>query len=659
LEPSLPRASGVRYAGWATIGLLAALGPICYAAALLAASTLDRCAPAEAVCFDPAVTSHYAPVRLLAAAMTAVGAVLLLFVAPWILGTLAVARIEHRRATAGAWSLAVNCVALILVFALLRHTAGVGRPEFFAAWLAWTVVLALLAGKSSRCVADLRSLWRRWGGGILIGVAATAVGIVVFRREFFIQCFNGDGTEFSELARSLRYHFFLYYEIETLGRFGTFIANPTLINSYWTCAVQLLLGDTELATRLSYWIWWLGIFAVSLRIVQGRRGGRAWLPAIPLALLLLLMSVWYTFYVGYYPYMADPANPGVPDALFVLFFLLSCDCLLRRDPAAWVVLMTLSALVLYAGVVMFVLTAASAFLWRPVPRGQMARAALAGAALILAIAGSYLAVGWRQGVLDGWWSTLEMEYVTEYFAPQPRWRANLLFFGYLLLGCGVLPAIALPATFWKKNTSRDVAWDRMLATVALAYLLIIMGGGYKNLHYLGPLVPVPVILWLKGSQIATRPAWVQWAGPLSATALLAVCIVLCWPVSRPTFTLNRQLGAETTFQTDSYQEACIWGRITADLYNRGDLGWQLGQHTWASYSELNAQPAEPRALLITKGTAPSADYKFVLESADGVKLYCRDLDRLRWFASQRPSIGPDRCPRLFRPIAISPRRRGG
>ncbi|GAG01507.1 unnamed protein product, partial [marine sediment metagenome] len=267
------------------------------------------------------------------------------------------------------WSLAANSAALILICLILRNTVAVGRASFLAAWLAWTGALCFLAARRSASrPGQVHSLWRRWAVGTLIGAAAVAVGIVLLYREHFIQCFNGDGTEFSELAGSLRHYFLPHWEIETAGRFGTFVANPTVINSYWTLGLQLLLGEGELAARLSCWVWWLGIFAVSLRIVQGEVTRGAWRQAIPLALAMLLTSVWYTFYVGYYPYMTDPANPAVPDALFTLLLLLALDCLRCGDCAGWVVSMILASLVFYAGGVMFLLMAGAAWVWQPVPR---------------------------------------------------------------------------------------------------------------------------------------------------------------------------------------------------------------------------------------------------------------------------------------------------
>jgi len=663
---------------WAAVVLLLAAGPALYGAGLSAASNADGRPLAGTVCFDPAADGHFAPRRLISAAAMATGSVLLVFLVPWLLGTLALRRIHSRRATAASWSLAANSAALVLVCLLLRSTTGLHRISFLVAWLTWSVVLLPAAGGATNVLPEIRSLWRRWGSGMMIGAAVVVVAIVLFSGEHFVQCFNGDGTEFCELARSLRHHFLPYWDLEAAGHFGTFVANPTIINSYWTLALQLLLGAGELSTRLPCWVWWLGVFAISLRMVQGETARGAWRPAVPLALAMFLVSLWYTFYVGYYPYMADPANPAVPDALFTLLLLLGLACLRCGDCAGWVVSMILASLVFYAGGVMLLLLGAAAWVWQPVPRRRIAPAFLIGLLVLAGITGGYLVVGWLEGSLPGWWKTLGREWFRKYGTPGRHGDLHLWFVAYFLLGCGAVPAIALLRAFGRNSAGRDGAWERTAATVTFAYLLIILGSGHKNLHYLGPLLPIPLILWLKrplGKAPLAFPSQRhedaaahrrRSASPFGGTKLcptngdlwaalgLALCIVHSWPVSRPVFTLNRRLGAETTFQTDSYEEACRWARIAQALYRERHLGWQIGEHTWASYSQRDAQPTALRPLVVTKRKRPSKDHQCVFESDEGVKLYCQGP---RWFPGPRPEAGADRCAWMFLPIAIAPQPR--
>jgi len=655
--------------------LLAVVGPILYLVGAWAGAVADGRPLGRVHCFDPGVAEHMTSGRLLAASTMALGAVLLVVVIPWLFGTLALQGVQGKRATAGCWSLAANSVALILVCLLLRGTVGLGRISFLIAWTAWNGALLVLIGRAAwarQCgppLGDLRRLWRRFGTGMLIGAVVLMVAMVLFRQEFFLQGLNGDGVETFQLARSLQTHFLPYWEMEWVGSFGTDVTNPSLINSYWTCALQLLLGEGELATRLPFWIWWLGIFGVSLHMVQSSKDEQHIRTAIPLALLTFLGTLWYMLYTGWNAYMADPANPGVTDALFTLFLLMAFDCLLHKDLSGWVVMIAMASLVLYAGPVMFVLTAAAAIVWQPVPRRRMVRATLAGFVTASAITVFYLLWGWLDGSLFGWWPTLYADYVDYYFRPIPWISSAMLYGQYFLIGCGCIGLLGLVRPFWRTVSPGDrseVGWERTVATVTVTYLLIVLIGGIKSLHYLGPLMPMPVILWLRtGLRFSGRPI-VQRSISLSMTVALLLCIWVCWPMSRSTFTLNRELGAMTTFQTDSYEEACRWMRVSdgaRQFYNSKHLGWYIGQHTWIHYSHLNADPpspvadefdVDPAALVVTDAAAPSPEYRLVSEWDGGVKVYCRNPEALRWAVRQRASGGPDRFPPVFQPIAIAP-----
>jgi hypothetical protein len=646
------------------LALVAAVGPVLYFGGWLTVAITDDELLGQATCFDSGNPSHLNPTRVAAAALMALGAILLLWFVPWLLGTLAFRRIERKRATAHAWSLAANSAALVVVCLVLRETVGIARESFLGAWLAWTALLVILAARRPGCRTDFRSLARRYGPPLAVGVLAVGIGIVLFHREHFLQCFNGDGTEFDELARSLRLHFLPYWEIEPVSQFGTFVANPTLINSYWTLALHVLLGGGELATRLPFWIWWLSAFAVALRLCFGIMDAepRDMLKhnlrvAIPLALLVLLAASWYTFYTGYDPYLADVANPGVPDALFALLVLLALDCLRRGDAAGWVAMSVCASLLFYAGVVMFVIMAAAAILWAPGARRRILRSALAGGGILAGLVLFYLAWGWHNGSLAAWAACLRMEWLDKYFAPEPRAFAALRFLGLFALGCGGIPVAGLLLAW------RGGAWERTVATVVLTYLAIILGSGMKNLHYLGPLLVIVNVLWLQPVPIRHSSFDIRHSpfALLLTTASFAICLVLCWPLERPTFTLNRDFGQLTTFQTDSYEEAVLWARIAEPLYEQELLGWQIGQHTWVGYSERAGRLIAARPLVVTTGEPPSAEYELVFESNEGptagVKLYCRDEEVLGWMADQRPWSGVERCPWVFRGIAIAPQSR--
>ena len=663
--------------------LLALVMPLgLYLLAALAAANADGSTLVRVACFEPARIGELSVGRMAAAAVMAVSAVGFLFVVPGLLGTLAFMRLAGTRPTAYAWSLAANSAALVLMCLVLRNrTVEIGRVSFLVAWLAWTAALFALAWQPGKSWATLSELRRRYGSGLLVGLLTVLLAITVFFPEQFVQCFSEDGTETYEVARSLRSHFLPYWELETWqstaarpgqpipeSRMGTVVVNPSLVNSYWTCGLQTLLGDGELATRLPYWVWWLAIFAVSYRLVQPRLGKGSWLAAAGLGLTVFLISVLFTFYVGYNPYMADLANPGVPDALFTLLVLLAFDCLRQQDRWGWVISMTLASLVLYAGVVLLVLTLASACLWQPIERRETLRWGLRAGGLLLAVAAFYLGFGWLDGSLPCWVDTLDIEYVNDYLAAPAQSNAAwspvlfhlssaLLFFCYFLLCCGGAAAIGLVWAF------RRDAWQRTVATTALLYLLIVLGSGFKNLHYLGPLLPIPAILFLTahndGETLGRRPRYPVVLGSVVLCISLVLCIWLCWPAERATFVLNRELGMRTTITTRSYSTAVRWARLRHELKQRNVMSWDCDEYTWVAYAEPEEDPRDPRPLLLTDRGAPPAGYRLATSLAvagteNEVRLYVRDTRWTGQLAKRHPLRPLRRYPFVFRPLAYGP-----
>ncbi len=646
--------------------MLTLVGPLAiYLVAASVAAAADGVPLGRVSCFDPDQWAEASVVRLCAAAAMTVGATCFLFVVPGLLATLAFMRRQNTRTTAYAWSLAGKSAALILIFLLLRNTCGVDRLSMTVAWLVWSGVLFRAAWRPGESPTVLGSLARRYGGGLLVGLAVAVVAGGVFFPEQFLQCFSEDGTETYELARSLREHFLPQWELETWdpipgGRIGTVVVNPSLINSYWTCGLQILLGDGELATRLPYWIWSLAIFAVAYRIV--RPGGGSLAAAGLIGLTMFLGSLLFTFYVGYNPYMADLANPGVPDAMFALLLLLSLDCLRHNDRWGWAVTMTLASLVLYAGVVLTVLTLAAIWWWRPISRKECLRWALTVGTMLAATAAFYLCYGWLDGSLPYWIETLDIEYVNDYLAGGTRWKSGPLFAGYFLLGCGVIPAWGLIRAF------RGDPWQQTVATITLLYLLVVLGSGFKNLHYLGPLLPIPVILLLVKVNDEARMTNDEVRGlfvirhscfVIFLVISLVVCIFVCWPIARQTYTLNRRLGKHTTIATDDYLTAVQWSRIRHDLKSGGATAFDCDQHTWVAYAELDPAMNDPRKLVLTESGPPTPEYRPVdlpagKFSHTTARLYTSDPAWSRRFLAREPLRPLQRYPLVFRPLADGP-----
>jgi len=629
---------------------------------------------------------HFGPGRAVAGALMALGAAWLLIGAPWILLSQAISGRFPGRAAPGAWSLAVNCLALMALVTLLRMSVGVGRAGLLLGWMGWGLLLAWLARRSVREADSLdrplrpktERAWPVEAVTVLIALCGVIAAMVWFGREWLLQCHSGDGTEASVLARSLKEHLLPYFEVESLGEPGFVVGSPTLVNSYWTCAFQVLLGHSEATARLPFWIWCLAIAAVGTRMLPRSATAVRWSAAAAWGLTGFFWCLWYVFYTGYYPYLADPAAPGVPDALYTLLLLVALDALRREDLGAWVLLMLLASVVLYAGPVMFALLGGAALVWRLVERRAMWRAIGWGGAALLGVLGFYIVCGLADGSFWGWPQTIYGEYVADFIAPADRWSSGWRYLLCFVLGCGGLGSAGLITAFASQRGSRQTAdadqrtrrgaatpqalhrrqrtsgsrasaWHRTTATLVLAYLLIVLVSGSKNLHYLGPIIPPAVILWLRQLcrwEVARRA---QLALAATAAGLIGA-IVLCWPQSRPIFTLNRQLGALTTFQTQSVWEAYRWARLSEPLYRQGLISWQIGPHTWVDYSHLasSAGHAALRGRLLVTDREPPGDYQLVLRSEAGPALYVAEED-LKLRLRRPPPAGPsERFPWVFR-----------
>ena len=570
------------------------------------------------------------------------GAVCWLLGAPVLAGMAFFRRFPSTRPAAHAWSIFLQALALITTIRLLAVIGRLDSFSFLLVWSAWIALLGFAASRHWRGV--FRDLWA-WRSPLLVASLTVLLGVACFWREQFLQCFNGDGVETYELARSLREHVLPYWEIEATGRLGTVVVNPFLVNSYVVSAMQLLLGETEIATRASYWAFCWGIVVLSCRLVgSGLPPTRS--ASLTLGLTAFLSCIWYTFYTGYNPYLADLANPGVSDAAFAFLLLLAFDLLRSGCFSAWSATMVLASLILYAGPVLGLLTSLCWWWCVPSQRRPFARAVAGLALALLVITGFYLCWGWLEGSLAGWWGSVRQEYVDDYFRPARRWYDGLRFVGIFVVGCGGVAAWGL------LRALRLPGWPRAIAMTALLYLTIILGSGYKNLHYLGPLLPLaPVLLLALRAPESLR----RWSGATLVSALC--CVWLCWPASRPVFTLNREFGQLTTFDARDYGQACQWAALAEPLYGRGLLSWWLGRHTWVAYAQIERDPRDPRPFLVSDRRPPSLDYQVVLAIQGGPVLYVREARWLQWLSSRQPIAGRDRTPWVLDSFANEPRPR--
>jgi|GEM_PF-5701929 len=545
--------------------------------------------------------------------MYTIAAIIYFILIPWYLGAVALRKLSLRvgvrslRYVAGYWSFALSTAVLFVVFTIDRIIFGRVEPiGLIAAWGIFLVALGYYSGRAAFSFRRLVRLLRRKAPILIPITAATLIGLLWFAPQQYEQCFNGDGVEGFTLADSVRDYVVPHWEIEPTVEYGIVVVNPSLLNSYWTATFQTVLGDAEWPTRLGMWIWWPAALIVlaDLALVERRRSNHtrrsSWLVGTAMGLLLLLLMQWYSYYCGYYPWLTDPANPGVTDGQFTFWICLALAGLRRGSLTCFAVMMVAASLVLYAGPVMLVLLLVGAMIWPPMARMRLIYAFAAAGGTILLIAAGYLVTGWVNGWMPGWITTIDAEYITDIVPTRSAvdsLKSTLNYVIFFLAGTGGIGLIALIRPYlWRASngTSGQLvdrrAWRRTVAFMLFAYLALVLTAGEKNLHYLPPLLPITVLLWIiptgQGERFGGRDRSII----VACIGLFAV-VLIGSPQDRTPFTLNRSLGNRTHFAVEDYAEACVVASTVERLCLEFDLPWEIGKHTLLHYSRHGGLPA--------------------------------------------------------------------
>ncbi|MGH9383210.1 MAG: hypothetical protein ACRD2N_02810 [Vicinamibacterales bacterium] len=375
---------------------------------------------------------------------------------------------------------------------------------------------------------------------------------------------NGDGTEAYELSRSLESHPLPRWELEGAappGRFGTPITVPFFTGAYFVFGQMAILGKGELAIRIPFIISLTLLVGIAVNL-SASRGRFAWLYACVVAAIYVL---WNAYYVGYEAPL-DLAEPAGTDTLTTALFLAGLAEVMAGSPAFGVGFMLIACGMTYSGPLLTVL--ALSFLWW-IDRDRATRAtplAIAGGGI--ALAGIGLA-GWQSGEWPEWVRAFTSEYWQDLVAPSRRMAATPLFARLLLMTCGLPLAIIVA---WK-ILSRT---GRLLTLTGAAYLVIVLAGSYKNLHYLMPLPWLFLGPALESTGVALR---------LVAIAMSVAVGVMSWPND---VTIRREtalLGAESCVQGLDYEAALLAAAPIYSAFDTPAWGERFGvsKHTFVRY----------------------------------------------------------------------------
>lgn len=495
-----------------------------------------------------------------------------------------------------ARSLGLGVGFLLLVG--LGHAAVVGH---FPGRRGWVLLLAL---------GSLAPWLRRPAGSggrrssILLAaiVACVALLTALLWPLLAWQSQNGDGTEAYELARSLDAHPLPYWDLERPGgggRFGDPAVNPVITYAAVSQATMSLLGPGELGARLPVVpaLVLCGLLAAAL---AGKTGRSAWLYA---ALLVAVQTLWGAYYVGYEPAFSDLGAPLLPETFTTVLVLAGLTEAVSGSRLLAAGILILPCGVLYSAPIL-IAPALAVLAWpRDAPARRTLLVWLAGLTLALALA---LVLGARARELAEWARELRSEYWADFVDPL-RARANGPFLLRLLLATGALPLVA--ALRPRRLTRSAIA----PAAGAGVYLLLVLVGRYKNLHYLEP---VPFLL---------APAALAASGPRLRTLgilVLAAALLLSWPAPRPLHREPVDLGRITCVEGLGYEQAALAGDVVYHAFGRpGDASrFAIGKHTLLRYALDLSGPCVFRV-------SPNPRAGWITVAGDRVRFSVRDLDR--------------------------------
>jgi hypothetical protein len=369
-------------------------------------------------------------------------------------------------------------------------------------------------------------------------------------------------------------------------------------------AEMALLGRGEVALRLPFAPMLALCVAQAIGLARGVRGASAW---AYLGAVASVYTLWNLYYVGYEPAYTDLAEPMGVDTATAALLLAGFGELLLRSTTLGAAFLLLASGIQYSAPILATIGCAVLCAFDRERGHRALRAWLALAALAAAAA---LAIGAASGDLADWARQLGSEYWLD-FVEGGRRVASAPLAGRLLLLTGALPLAAIAS--WRRLSLAP----RVLAATLALYLLLVLAGSYKNLHYL---TPFPFLLAPAALEAAGRR--LRWA----ATALLAAIFLLSWPSARGIHRENLALGRISCVEGLHYEAASLAGDVVYAGFARPSQGdrFGVGKHTFVRYALELGGPGPTCAFRLAPAPAPGW---ITIAQGDAV-LSTRDPDRL-------------------------------
>jgi hypothetical protein len=519
----------------------------------------------------------------------------------------------------------------------LVHAAGVlaglaWTPAGFIAagialsGLAWAVLLARVGRARAGSWPVATRADRRRAGWF---VAIPALAVVALLPLIFWQDFTADGLEAFVIGRSLNDHVMPRFPnpsgLMGLGIGMSAMAYPV----YW---FSLLLGPLEAAARLPVALNLPLLFLALVALIE-HRSPRGLRPLEELALVCVLAAFVVTlgFNGSYEPYAADLSAPTGFESLTVLAMASALLYLWRGETTAFVAFTVLAYLARPTGLLLVLLIGlGSLALGAAERRAWLRRSGIALLACIatyvlyekIFVARSGTGAGYPSASILG-----RLQYLS---------FLDLRRFLFLVVPCGFLPALALPAL------RRQDPLARSLTIICVAYFGFFYVQAFVALHHFAPLMILPaVVFW----RIVLHGADRAWPAPAAlAGALLGTALAL--PPRYEVFRAARPVGRQLAFEAGDafgtwaqYREAYERRRVVDVLFG-ADLVKEkpaevlsLAPDVLIWYAHRFRPDPETANYVVRRETAAPPRGLTRIAAAEGLAMFVRDT--AAWQAARR------------------------
>jgi hypothetical protein len=528
----------------------------------------------------------------------------------------------------GRWSwpeeLGASLLLSVLLVGLVTTAMKIVGTELTRAHVVYSVIGLDLVGFLLVRIAAVPP-WRPKGSGLRITLGLVFLMMPLFPPiwdKLVVENFTGDGLEAFGFADSLTESLVPTWDLEngTWGFYPHFASH-----AYFNLPSILLLGRCEAGVRWPSFLYagLVAVFALAL-IDPTRRWKGCVLPAVLGVALYALIGM---FNSTYDPYFADLAELHGTDTLFLLLLLMSMRFLFLRHRALFLLAAFSAATCQPSGPVAVVMLLVGSMV---VLKPEWRRWALPTLLYFVLLLAAYRGLVAIHGVGDPSGETqfsirrFVLAHVPRSFSTLDS-HAVLRHLWYLIVWGGVLP-VAAWVLMWRRERG-----SRLLALWSSLYLVLVLISPQKHLHYLSPVVLLPLIVTLRSWCCRSV---VERAFPAAVALVILMVTILSVPRSFSANTAYRDFGARTCMvfgdERRAVEEADMIYGVFGVPRSRTPDRWGIGKHAWVYYSDLYAGPEDIEwgryDFCLTEGARPPDSLFVLVAPGRNSRLYARSMD---------------------------------